>query len=65
MIATGVLEAGQIEGHVEQDDDGAAHTDDEAGGLLELSVVLVNLRARVRPERSVEAKKVSCFRHLG
>jgi hypothetical protein len=25
----------------------------------------VNLRARVRPERSVEAKKVSCFRHLG
>jgi hypothetical protein len=51
VIAAGILEAGQVEGHVEQDDDGAAHTDDEAGGLLELSVVLVNLRAREKKEQ--------------
>ena len=63
MIA-GVLEAGEVEGHVEQDGDGAAHADDEAGRFLELSIVLVNLRARVRPERTVEPEKVRRFSHL-
>ena len=56
-MVSGVLEAGEVEGHVEEDDEGAAHADDEPGGLLELPVVSVPLLARVRPEGSVVAEE--------
>ena len=56
-MVSGVLEAGEVEGHVEEDDEGAAHADDEPGGLLGLPVVSVPLLARVRPEGSVVAEE--------
>jgi len=39
----------QVEGHVEQHHEGAAHSGDESGRLLELAVVPVTLLARIRP----------------
>ena len=56
MVAR-VLEAGQVERHVEEDNEGAAHSGDEPSGLLELAVVAVPLFARVRPEGSVVAEE--------
>jgi hypothetical protein len=40
---------GEVEGHVEEDEEGAAHADHKPGGLLQLAVVAPALLAWVGP----------------